>query len=108
VAAWQIRGRVPASVDVTAGMLAVQLQDPDLWPPNAVPPLPPFVLRQSYAAVIIRFVSGLCDNRNPALGRSVVRVAAHVGIPRLLVDVRHSLAHNRLLQLPVLRLAVTQ
>ncbi|CAI7811096.1 unnamed protein product [Closterium sp. NIES-54] len=89
VAAWQIRGRVPASVDVTAGMLAVQLQDPDLWPPNAVPPLPPFVLRQSYAAVIIRFVSGLCDNRNPALGRSVVRVAAHVGIPRLLVDVRH-------------------
>ncbi|CAI5945851.1 unnamed protein product [Closterium sp. NIES-64] len=78
VAAWQIRGRVPASVDVTAGMLAVKLQDPDLWPPNAVPPLPPFVLRQSYAAVII----------------SPGSVSA--------------LAHNRLLQLPVLRLAVTQ
>ncbi|GJP53975.1 hypothetical protein CLOM_g13083 [Closterium sp. NIES-68] len=63
VAAWQIRGRVPASVDVTAGMLAAQLQDPEL-----------------------------CS----------------CGIPRLLVDVRHSLAHNRLLQLPVLRLAISQ
>ncbi|CAI5528222.1 unnamed protein product [Closterium sp. Naga37s-1] len=52
VAEWQIRGRVPDSVDVTAGMLGVQLQD-DLW-----------------------FVSGLCDNRNPALGLDwrVVRV----------------------------------
>ncbi|CAI7901071.1 unnamed protein product, partial [Closterium sp. NIES-53] len=51
---------------------------------SARPRAPPIICGCNH-----RFVSGLCDNRNPALGRSVVRVAAHVGIPRLLVDVRH-------------------
>ncbi|CAI5945823.1 unnamed protein product [Closterium sp. NIES-64] len=51
VPAWQVRGRVSASVDVTAGMLAVQLQDLDLWQPHAVAQLPPFVPCQSLSSI---------------------------------------------------------
>lgn len=46
-------------------------------------------VRQNYAAAIMRFVAGVCDRMRGSSRQSVVDLATSMGIPRLVIDVRH-------------------
>lgn len=46
-------------------------------------------VRQNYAAAIMRFVAGACDRMRGSSRLSVVDLAGAMGIPRLVIDVRH-------------------
>jgi ribosomal biogenesis protein LAS1 len=66
-------------------------------------------LRQSYAAAIIRLVNGLVDPLQlGAYARSVASIAAQLGLPAWLVELRHAATHEDLPSLEVLREAVRQ
>ena len=66
------------------------------------------VARHMYALTLVRFVNGFCDvEQKGREARSVASLAAALGIPETLVDLRHDATHGTLPSLAVLRLAGT-
>lgn len=63
-------------------------------------------LRQSYAAALIRLVNGLVDPLQLGVyARSIAAIAAQLGLPAWLVDLRHAATHEDLPSLELLRQA---
>lgn len=60
-------------------------------------------LRLLYSMAIIRFVNGLVEKDQGAQAKSVAVLAENLGLPRMLVDLRHSATHQVLPSLPALR-----
>jgi len=61
-------------------------------------------LRQSYATAIIRLVNGLVDPLQlGAYARSITSIAAQLGIPAWLVELRHAATHEDLPSIELLR-----
>ena len=61
-------------------------------------------VRQSYAAAIIRFVNGLVDPLQlSTYARPIASIAAQIGLPQRLVELRHAATHEELPSLDVLR-----
>jgi ribosomal biogenesis protein LAS1 len=82
----------------------VTLQD-DLasQPPSSVA-LSGYNLRQCYSTAIIRLVNGLVDPlQSGVYARSIASIAAQLGLPGWLVEVRHAATHEELPSLEVLR-----
>jgi ribosomal biogenesis protein LAS1 len=52
-----------------------------------------------------RFVSGFCDEQQGKTARSNQGIAASLGIPALLVDLRHAASHKAMPSLQELRVA---
>lgn len=66
-------------------------------------------LRQSYAAAVIRLVNGLVDPLQLGVyARSIASIAAQLGLPLWLVELRHAATHEDLPSLEVLREAARQ
>lgn len=66
-------------------------------------------LRQSYAAAVIRLVNGLVDPLQlGAYARSIASIAAQLGLPAWLVELRHAATHEDLPSLELLREAARQ
>ncbi|XP_057838822.2 uncharacterized protein LOC131048765 isoform X2 [Cryptomeria japonica] len=59
----------------------------------------------AYSMAITRLLNGVVDQSDKKQKRSINDSAEEIGLPRLLVDIRHESAHNRLPALPLLRLA---
>ncbi|KAK9818152.1 hypothetical protein WJX72_007873 [[Myrmecia] bisecta] len=111
VAAWRCRGRVPLGADLTAALIEIRLRDPAVVPGRSLPShtSSEAVLQLQYAMVIIRLVNGIVDSAQKGkVAISVANLAAHAGLPRLLVDVRHDATHSELPTLALLRLAASQ
>ena len=53
-------------------------------------------------------LNGVVDQSHKRKGQSISDSANLIGLPRLLVDIRHEASHNQLLTLPLLRLASKQ
>lgn len=61
-------------------------------------------LRQTYATAIIRMVNGLVDPlQSGAYARSIAAIAAQLGLPSWLVELRHAATHEDLPSLELLR-----
>jgi hypothetical protein len=61
-------------------------------------------LRQSYATALIRLVNGLVDPLQAgAYARSIFSIAAQIGLPVWLVELRHAATHEDLPSLELLR-----
>ena len=61
-------------------------------------------VRQSYASAIVRLVNGFVDPLQlGAYARSIASIAAQIGLPLWLVDLRHAATHEDLPSLEVLR-----
>lgn len=67
------------------------------------------VLRQSYSIAIIRLVNGLVDPLQQGIyARPISSIAAQIGLPPWLVEIRHAATHEDLPSLEVLREAAHQ
>ena len=72
-------------------------------PPSPVV-LSGYNLRQCYSTAIIRLVNGLVDPlQSGVYARSIASIAAQLGLPSWLVEVRHAATHEELPSLEVLR-----
>jgi len=61
-------------------------------------------LRQCYSTAVIRLVNGLVDPlQSGVYARSIASIAAQLGLPGWLVEVRHAATHEELPSLEVLR-----
>jgi hypothetical protein len=103
VAAWRSRGRLPVSVETTACLVEVWLSERAPQPPSEVQ------LRLAYSMALLRMVNGICDpsQRGKAAG-SVLTLARRLGLPPMLVDLRHAATHGSLPALPALQLGASQ
>lgn len=107
IAAWRSRGSLPIPVDVTAAFIEIRLRDPffrsgftcdDALESEEM-------LAMLYSMAIMRLVNGFVENPYKKTGRSISELAEAVGIPRVLVDIRHESSHRNLPSLRLLRLA---
>lgn len=109
IIAWQSRGCLPVSVEITATIKDIHQRDPffmDEVLEEHV--LSEVVLRMAYSMAIVRLLNGVVDQLHKKRGQSINDSANSIGLPRLLVDIRHEASHNQLPTLPLLRLASKQ
>jgi hypothetical protein len=67
------------------------------------------IIRQSYAMAIVRLVNGLVDPLQQGIyARPISAIAAQIGLPIWLVELRHSATHEDLPSVEVLREATNQ
>ena len=103
---WRSRGvRAPALVDATLELLEVVLLD---WAARlGGGEAEPLALRLAYGMAVVRGVNLATDElQKGQFAQSVLELAASVGMPRWVVDVRHDATHGqRLPGLQMLRMA---
>ncbi|KAG2160136.1 Las1-like-domain-containing protein [Suillus bovinus] len=105
LSAWRAVTALPHALESTLSILAARLIDTSETQQN------PFWLsvRQNYAAAIIRMVNGLVDPLQAgAYARSIASIAAQLGLPSWLVELRHSATHEDLPSLEMLREAARE
>ncbi|EWM24302.1 las1-like family expressed [Nannochloropsis gaditana] len=103
VKAWRARGRLPVAVDATAAILEVGLLDVHPNSTNSV--RSPTELRYLYSMVLVRAINGLVEGcQTKFYAEPVHAVAARLGIPQWLVDLRHEATHASLPSLSALRM----
>ena len=99
MSAWKAITTLPHALESTLALLAAILQD-DLCQSLSST----LSLRQSYATAIIRMVNGLVDPLQVgAYARSISSIAAQLGLPSWLVELRHAATHEDLPSLELLR-----
>ncbi|PCH33291.1 Las1-domain-containing protein [Wolfiporia cocos MD-104 SS10] len=104
MSAWRAITALPHALESTHALLTVILQDTAQQGSTSR-----LSLRQSYAAAIIRLVNGLVDPlQTRAYARSVASIAAQLGLPAWLVDLRHAATHEDLPSIEVLREAARE
>uniref|UniRef100_A0A0D9XXL1 Uncharacterized protein n=1 Tax=Leersia perrieri TaxID=77586 RepID=A0A0D9XXL1_9ORYZ len=107
IAAWRSRGSLPVPVDVTAAFVEIRLRDPFFRGVMAADDAleSEEMLTMLYSMAIMRLVNGFVENPHKKTGYSISDLAEAVGIPRVLVDIRHESSHRNLPSLRLLRLA---
>ncbi|KAI6044526.1 Las1-like-domain-containing protein [Pisolithus marmoratus] len=99
LSAWKAITALPHALESTLAILVVQLQDRPSQPSSAA-----LSLRLAYASAIIRMVNGLVDPLQVgAFARSIASIAAQLGLPSWLVELRHAATHEDLPSLELLR-----
>ncbi|KAL3718560.1 hypothetical protein ACJRO7_003654 [Eucalyptus globulus] len=110
ITAWRSRGCLPVAVEVTASIIAIQQKDPffrrDL-PPNAFSDSDE-ILVMLYCMAIMRLVNGVIEKTRKKTEVSIAEAASAIGIPRMLIDIRHEGSHRELPALPLVRDASLQ
>ncbi|CAL4960842.1 unnamed protein product [Urochloa decumbens] len=107
IAAWRSRGSHLIPVDVTAAFVEIRLRDPFFRSglPSDDAMESEEMLAMLYSMAIMRLVNCFVENPHKKTGRSISELAEAVGIPRVLVDIRHESSHRNLPSLRLLRLA---
>ncbi|KAG1908488.1 Las1-like-domain-containing protein [Suillus fuscotomentosus] len=105
LSAWRAVTALPHALESTLSILTARLIDT-----SETQQSPSWLsLRQNYAAAIIRMVNGLVDPLQAgAYARSIASIAAQLGLPSWLVELRHSATHEDLPSLEVLREAARE
>ena len=105
MAAWRASTSLPLALEATQNLLAIILQDKS----NQGTISSPLSLRLGYAAAVIRFVNGLVDPLQfGAYARAIASIAAQLGLPSWLVELRHAATHDDLPSLELLREAANE
>ncbi|WMV38776.1 hypothetical protein MTR67_032161 [Solanum verrucosum] len=109
ISTWRSRGCIPVAVDVTASIIEIQQKDPffrkDLGG-NALQSEE--MLSMLYCMAIMRLVNGVVEKTRKKAEISIAEAANAIGIPRMLIDVRHEGSHRDLPSLQLVRLASTK
>eukprot|EP00117_Sycon_ciliatum_P004718 scpid57765/ scgid8966/ Ribosomal biogenesis protein LAS1L; Protein LAS1 homolog len=101
MAAWRARGTLPASVDATATLLDAICCD---CPTMGAVASRDMQARCTHGIALMRFVNMITEfDQTGIYAQSVQRIASRLGIPEWIVDARHSVAHNDLPGLELLR-----
>jgi hypothetical protein len=96
VAVWRARSRVPTAVESAAFFVTAQFSVSSLSE------------RMAISMAVLRMVNGLVDtHQKKEFAQSVRSISTRIGLPRLLVDLRHEATHNKLPSLPTLRLGLS-
>ena len=102
VAGWRARGRVPLAVDATAELAGAVAAARGLLPGGA-PGTARHCLRLGLAMAVVRLVNGVvAPAQKGKFARPVSGVARELGLPPVLVDIRHDATHQELPALPLL------
>ncbi|ELR19442.1 Las1 family protein [Acanthamoeba castellanii str. Neff] len=103
IRAWRARAPLPLAIEATAALLETHAMD--TFPPTRTTN----ELRLLYSMAIVRMVNGLVEvEQKGTFARSVWGIAERLGLPRVLVDLRHTATHSVLPSLPSLRIAAAQ
>ncbi|MCO5575703.1 hypothetical protein L7F22_029506 [Adiantum nelumboides] len=106
IAAWRARSSLPVAVEVTWDLISIQRMDPFFCgSPCLEGSLSNELLCLMYAMAIMRLINGVVDNSKKQSLLSVADRAETAGLPRMLVDIRHEVAHQELPILSYLQLA---
>lgn len=110
ISAWRSRGCLPVPVDVTAAFVEIQQKD-HFFREGANgddSTMSEELLSMLYCMAIMRLVNGFVEPAHKKTGLSISQLADAVGIPRMLVDIRHESSHRGLPSLPLVRLATVK
>ncbi|XP_070009276.1 uncharacterized protein LOC107760939 isoform X4 [Nicotiana tabacum] len=109
ISTWRSRGCIPVAVEVTASIIEIQQKDAffrkDLGG-NALQSEE--MLSMLYCMAIMRLVNGVVEKTRNKTEISIGEAANDIGIPRMLIDVRHEGSHRDLPSLQLVRLASTK
>ncbi|KAI0271574.1 Las1-like-domain-containing protein [Gloeopeniophorella convolvens] len=100
LAAWKFMTPLPHALESLLSILVAVHQDAvaELGSSSSLS------LRQSYATAVIRLVNGLVDPLQAGTyARSILSIAAQIGLPAWLVELRHAATHEDLPSLKLLR-----
>lgn len=105
IAAWRARSSLPVAVEVTWDLISIQRADP-YFSGNSCSErtVTNEMLCLMYAMAIMRLINGVVDQCKRQ-SSSVADRADAAGLPRMLVDIRHEVAHQELPSLSYLRVA---
>ncbi|KAL1347950.1 uncharacterized protein [Arachis hypogaea] len=106
ISAWRSRGCLPVVVEVTASIVEIQQKDPYFRADQSdEASLSEEMLSMLYCMAIVRLVNcGVEKTRKKELV-SIAEAAEAIGIPRMLIDIRHEGSHRDLPSLKVVRSA---
>ncbi|XP_027330952.1 uncharacterized protein LOC113846658 isoform X2 [Abrus precatorius] len=106
ISAWRSRGSLPVLIEVTASIIEIQIKDP--WfredQPNDAS-LSDEMLAMLYCMAIMRLVNGAVEKTRKKELVSIAVAADAIGIPRMLIDIRHEGSHRELPSLKIVRSA---
>ncbi|KAH1092957.1 hypothetical protein GYH30_038936 [Glycine max] len=106
ISAWRSRGSLPVLIEVTTSIIEIQLKDPsfrhDQW--NGAS-LSEEMLAMLYCMAIMRLVNGVVEKTRKKEVASIAVAADAIGIPRMLIDIRHEGSHRELPSLKIVRSA---
>jgi len=98
LSAWKAITSLPHALESSLALLTAILQD------NTQSSSSGLFIRQSYATAIVRLVNGLVDPlQQGTYARSIASIAAQLGFPSWLVELRHAATHEDLPCLELLR-----
>lgn len=105
VAAWENRGKIPLSVEVTAKLIEAIVNDRERY----VKFRTETEIRMLYAMAISRMVNGLVQiYQRSAFAISMASIAKILDLPNVLIEIRHNASHKELPLLSTLRLAAVE
>ncbi|KAI3882362.1 hypothetical protein MKX03_028062 [Papaver bracteatum] len=106
ISAWRSRGCLPIVIEVTASIIEIQLKDPffRLGSSNEAVDSDE-VLSMLHCMSILRLVNGVVEKTRKKTEVSIADAANAIGIPRMLIDIRHESSHRNLPSLNIVRLA---
>jgi hypothetical protein len=98
---WRLRGKLPVSVDATLSLKRLQMVL--ISSEN----FDPVILQLALSAALLRMVNELTDpGQRGQYAQPLNRLAENIGLPRILVDIRHEATHDSLPSLPTLELGL--
>ncbi|CAI9102892.1 OLC1v1001259C1 [Oldenlandia corymbosa var. corymbosa] len=106
ITAWRSRGCLPVVIEVTASIIEIQQKDPYFRNDLSGKALDSEdMLAMLYCMAIMRLVNGVIEKTRKKKEVSIADAAGAIGIPRLLIDIRHESSHRDLPSLHLVRLA---
>lgn len=114
---WAFRGRIPTAIEATGNLVKLKLRlEAILGPLGELDMNKEDVVAEDYhelqlaaTMAIVRFVNEMVDpGQKSSYAQPITRLAEQIGLPRTLVDLRHSGTHDELPSLGLLHLAVDQ
>ncbi|XP_075635808.1 uncharacterized protein LOC142607995 isoform X5 [Castanea sativa] len=118
ISAWRSRGCLPVAIEVTASIIEIQQKDPHFREnqsngasdnfrvdQTSYVPLSEDMLAMLYCMAIIRLVNGVVEKTRKKTEVSLAVAADAIGIPRMLIDIRHEGSHRELPALQIVRSA---
>ncbi|KAM0037789.1 hypothetical protein Hdeb2414_s0013g00407361 [Helianthus debilis subsp. tardiflorus] len=109
ISAWRSRGCLPVIIEVTASIVETQQKDPFFRDAiSGTHLLAENVLTMLYCMTIMRLVNGIVEKTRKKNEVSIGEAADVIGIPRMLIDIRHECSHRDLPSLRLVRLASTK
>ncbi|KAG6391388.1 hypothetical protein SASPL_149142 [Salvia splendens] len=109
ISTWRSRGCLPVAVDVTASIVEIQQKDPFFRNElDETASQSEELLAMLYCMAIVRLVNGVVEKTREKNKISIGEAADAIGIPRMLIDIRHEGSHRDLPSLQLVRLASTK